>query len=263
MIRKIFPILALIILSGCGLVNNVAMMGYTLSGIGPHRYRVTEEIEKSFPGNGLAIVSMDFKVRENADPNNRAKTIWRRLNEDGSYSDRMTFTYNEIIKRGRVRLAIKPGTYFIDGIAFSKIDENNPNYIIVFQNGLFQKFYLTDQYGWDFDKKRPIWFSFTVKAGQELYIPDIEILYYCEGGYTVCTDDQLTLAMRLKDETFKKDAGYVFGDLVSLERKVNKFLIPTKKLSDKDKKEDDLVGKVYIENPQSTKDKYKIPTIAK
>jgi len=215
--RKISLFLILFTISSCGMGNNFALMGYNLSAISPNSHKVTKEIEDTFPQNGLAIVSLNFQSEDDYQDHRGVNTIWRKVNNDGTYGKRMTFTYIELLKRGRVKLALEPGTYYIDGIRFLK-EYKKSHQLFEFSNGIFHKFYSDDQWGWDFDKKQAKWFSFTVKAGQELEIPDIFISHKCEDNSRNCTDDTAKLTMQIKSTENKTYNDYKIGYEVELEK---------------------------------------------
>lgn len=191
----------LLAITSCGFGNNLYLIGYNLTEFMPNKYKVTDKIEDDFPKNGLAIVDLNFRVNNEKDGIN---TVWRRINEDGTYSKRMALTYIDVFKRGRVRVVLEPGTYFLDGLRYP--DGNK--YISI---GAFNKMYSNKQKGWDENKEKPLYFSFVAKKGKELKIPDIFVFANCRNSRNSCSGESLELSIFIDERAKIKNNNYQTG----------------------------------------------------
>lgn len=219
--KKFLPLLALLILSNCGMLHNFYLIGYDFTALRPHPYRVTSEIENSPNKKGLGIVTLDFRTdnKEYKDYDG-VNTIWRKINDDGTVGKKITLTYAQLIKRGPTRVALEPGTYFIDGLRYVAEKKNSRGMESLAYVGAFTKLYSNEQKGWDFTKKQPRWFKFTVKAGQEIKIPEISIHGYCKSGSDTCDGDDFVVKMVTKGQENKQPKDYYsFGSEVVTEHR--------------------------------------------
>ena len=200
-IKNILIVTILLFATSCGFANNVYLMGYGFTEMLPNKYKVSKEIEDGFPGNGLAIVDLDFRANNKQDG---ISTVWRRINNDGTYSKRLALTHVDIFKRGRVRVAIKPGIYFLDGFRHS----DGRRY---FKSGAFTKMYSNKQMGWDEDKKEPLYFSFIAETGKELKIPDIFLFANCRSGRSSCSKWDIEFSIFIEKDSRSDDSKYKTG----------------------------------------------------
>ena len=143
---------------GCGVANNIGVIGKNLTRLAtPHPYSVEEGKEQEVLASGKSIVDLDF--------GEGTGTAWRRVNPDGSIDPKdYTLSYLEIGDRGRKRSQIPPGTYFLNGV-MSETESVMSGYYI-------RSIDVID-FGWDETKKEARCFSFTVKPGEMLIIPDV------------------------------------------------------------------------------------------
>lgn len=173
--KKCIALIALLLflLTGCGLVNNFGVIGKNLSrGLTPHAQAVDAGKEEEVLASGMAIVDINF--------GNNVGTAWRRVAPDGSIEETNYYlTYNELGTRGRRVSQLLPGTYFLNGVVVSGGG----------MSGYYARSIGVESFGWNEDAKEARCFSFTVKAGQFLLIPDISVNYdanYMNAHDTIC-----------------------------------------------------------------------------
>lgn len=159
-IRKILLCLSLVSITACGLVNDFGVVGKNLKRLlGTHPYAVNEGEEEQILKSGKAIVSLYFT--------NNLGTAWMRIDENGNIDPKnYTLTYSEFGSMGRRKSQLEPGTYFLNGVV-----ANNEG-----MTGYYVRSTKMESFGWDKEKNEAKCFSFTVKAGETLVIPDIEYL---------------------------------------------------------------------------------------
>ncbi|MDR2933912.1 MAG: hypothetical protein LBU68_01355 [Rickettsiales bacterium] len=180
--KQLFLIILATTLVGCGIVNNVGLIGKNLGRItSGHEYAVEEGKEKEILASGKAIVDMDFGA---------VGTAWVRVNPDGTIDDKnYTLTYHEIGSIGRRKSVLPPGTYFLNG-AVGQSDGNNmlSSTEGMFQSGYYARSIEVENFGWDAEKKQARCFSFTVKAGETLVIPKVKAVrnYLMNSDATIC-----------------------------------------------------------------------------
>jgi hypothetical protein len=151
MLKLLLP--AALFLAGCGVVNNVGVIGKNLGrALSAHPYSVEEGKEKEILASGKGIVDVDFGP---------AGTAWARIAPDGTIEDEnYVLTYNELGATGRRRSQLPPGTYFLNGVAGKDV-----------MTGYYVRSIKMENFGWDDEKKQARCFSFTLEAGEVLIIP--------------------------------------------------------------------------------------------
>ena len=123
-----------------------------------HPYAIKEGTEAEVLASNKGIVDMNFI---------NVGTAWVRVMPDGTINDHnYTLTYNEIGGIGRRRSQLPPGTYFLNGIIGNSMT-----------SGYYIRSLIMENFGWDAENKQARCFSFTIKAGEVLTIPDIEVNY--------------------------------------------------------------------------------------
>lgn len=97
---------SILLIAGCGLVNNVGLIGKNLTRLfGSHPYAVKEGEEEQVLKSEKGIVDLYFTKN--------IGTAWMRIDENGNIdSKNYTLTYNEIGGTGRRKSQLEPGTYF-------------------------------------------------------------------------------------------------------------------------------------------------------
>lgn len=201
-------ILVLLTLSSCGLARYNANMFHMLkSDLTPHGHKVKKSGKNSFPENGTGIVSLDLKSPSGSGVN----SLWRKVNEDGTFSKRTDLTYANPFKKGRTESMLEPGTYFLDGLGVTL-----PSYGGYVRIGAFSDLFSKEQFGWDLSKNQPVWFSFTIKKGQEVYIPDIEIAVKCKNNLRTCEVDDVLLLMKIDRSNKSQELQYKIGRNVQI-----------------------------------------------
>ncbi len=204
---KFCLIIIIISLSGCGgLVNNLYTNPYTvIKDLTPHGNKVKRSGKDSFPENGMSIVSLNFIGGKEEYKAAAVDTLWRKVNDDGTFSKRISLTYVNPFKKGRLESMIEPGTYFLDGFRYI----NNNNSIRV--GAFLELMGVNTQKGWDLSNKKPLWFSFTVEKGKEVYIPDVLVSGRCLNGSNSCGGDSFELTMKIDESYSKKLENYQIG----------------------------------------------------
>lgn len=202
--QKLCLILTLLILSNCGLINNHYTIGYNLvKGFSPHEHKVKRDGENSFPANGQSVVSLNFVV-DNTNKKAGVDTLWRKINDDGTFSKRITLTYLTMFKDGRTESTLEPGTYFLDGFRYG----DGAIYVTA---GAFTYLMANEPKGWDASKNQPLWFSFTLEKGKEVFVPDVAISSKCLSGSSGCSDDGLKISIKIDKEENKDPKAYKIG----------------------------------------------------
>lgn len=203
-VKNISIFLSLLILANCGIVNSFYTIGYSFkTELTPHSYKVKRTGENSFPENGKSVVSLSFMVGD-GHKKSGVDTLWRKINDDGSFSKRIHLTYWDPFKRGRIESMIEPGKYFLDGFRY-----NNGKFYM--EAGSFSALITHKQGGWDKVKKEAMWFSFEVKKGKEIFIPDVEVLGTCVNNSTRCEQDKILISIKVNDENDKTPKPYKIG----------------------------------------------------
>lgn len=203
--KKIIPILITLLLSGCGLANNLYTSHYTvIKDLTPHGHKVRRSGGNSFPENKMGVVSLNFVAGEKPKTVG-VDTLWRKINNDGTFSKRISLTYLNPFKDGRVDSMLEPGTYFLDGLRYAY---NNR----IISIGAFTALIKTsEQKGWDSTRKKPLWFSFNVEKGKEIIIPDISLSARCVNGYNSCDGDSFAISMKIDLSDVKESDSYKVG----------------------------------------------------
>lgn len=207
LIQKLLIATILALVTGCGLANNLYTSHYTIiKDLTPHGHKVKRDGKNSFPGNGSGVVSLNFIAGNESKPVG-VDTLWRKVNGDGTFSDRISLTYFNPFKDGRVESMLEPGTYFLDGLRYGY----NQQHIRV---GAFTSLIETNtQKGWDTTKNQPRWFSFTIKEGEELAVPDVVVSARCGSGFYSCEGSNFIISIKISDI---KSANYKIGHDVEL-----------------------------------------------
>ncbi|MDR0953174.1 MAG: hypothetical protein LBM71_03165 [Elusimicrobiota bacterium] len=148
---------------GCGIANNLVTVGGDLTSlVTPHPLKVKDADMEEVLASGYGIVDIYFA------PN--AETTWRKIEDDGTIGKKsLKLTYFDAASSGRKKSKLEPGTYFMDGARFN---QGNMHY----RSGSSYNKLKNKSYGWDEEKNEAKCFSFTIKAGEYLYIPDIQLL---------------------------------------------------------------------------------------
>lgn len=192
-LKVINIVVILLILTQCGVVNNMALCVHGIkSNIIPHSHKVKIG-EGGFPDNGMAIVSFKFKSLPNRN-HTKVGTIWRKVNKDGTFSDKINLTYISATKTDRMDSMIESGIYFLDGLSLITKD----NYILSI--GSNSNIISKNQFGWDVYKESPKWIGFEIKKGQEIYFPDITVSYKCKNGGNWCQGEDIIILITMSDE---------------------------------------------------------------
>jgi hypothetical protein len=148
----------LVVVTGCGFVNDVGIVSRNVvRTFTPHLYSVKDGEEEEIFRSGKGIVDLNFT--------GNIATAWQRVDKNGDIdTENYTLTYNELGSRGRRRSQLKPGTYFFNGFfEDSKII-----------TGYYANSINIEPLGWDKEKNEARCFSFTIRAGETLVIPDIQ-----------------------------------------------------------------------------------------
>jgi hypothetical protein len=146
--------------SACGFVNNLNTIKNNLKeDLTAHPLKVKDADKENVLSSGMGIVEMYF--------GKNVETTWRKIEDNGSIgSDVYKLTYFGTASSGRVNSKLEPGTYFLDGVRFN---EGN----LHIRSGSSSNTIQNKVYGWDSDKNEAKCFSFTLRAGEELIIPDV------------------------------------------------------------------------------------------
>lgn len=201
--KKIFLIVfASIFITGCGVVNNFNIVKNDLADmLTPHPLKVKESDKESILNSGMGIVDLDF--------GKNAETTWKKIDDNGTFSD-MTYrlTYYSGGSDGRVNSKLEPGTYFMSGIRFLEGARRFKSGGYMVASGTSAYTLESKIHGWDSEENRAQCFSFTLEAGEYLYIPNIKITYVPKiEGDNIC--HKLSF---VEEETPETDSYYI-GDL--------------------------------------------------
>lgn len=193
-------------LSSCmGLANNLRLTFYNVTTNSlPHSHKVKRSGQNAFPQNNMSVVNLNFKTTSGY-----VDTIWRKVNNDGTFSDRISLTYTNPFTSGRIESMIEPGKYFLDGIRFR---EGN----ILVSEGSFRNMISRKQNGWDESRNEALWFSFEVKAGEELYVPDVIVAGKCLNGRYSCSNEDFVLLAGIENINSVKSDKYRVGYKVEI-----------------------------------------------
>lgn len=103
-----------------------------------------------------------------------ALTFWRKLNDDGTAGKRFSVGGNSrsalmlnmsFKKPFATTLTLDPGTYYLDSFQI----EHASGYVVS------ENKHYAARNGWDQQNQRPYYLSFTVKAGEHLTLPEVDI----------------------------------------------------------------------------------------
>lgn len=169
-IKKMLLSLPLVMIASCGLVNNMGVVGKNLSRLfSTHPYAVKEGEEEQVLKSGKGIVDLYFTKD--------LGTAWMRIDEKGNIdSKNYTLTYSELGGMGRRKSQLEPGTYFLNGFI-----ANGDG-----MTGYYTRSTKMGAFGWDKEKNKAKCFSFTVKAGETLVIPDVIYRGFPAGKDSIC-----------------------------------------------------------------------------
>ena len=184
-----YLLILFVLICGCGFVNNTGVACKNLTRLlTTHPYSVKEGQEEEVLKSGKGIVDLYFT--------DDLATAWVRIDENGNIdSKNYTLTYNEIGGRGRRISQLEPGTYFLNGfIANGQV-----------MTGYYVRSIKMENFGWDKENNKAKCFSFTVKAGEKIVIPDIKYLGFDNGKDNICPK----LAYSVEPE---KNAPYQIGE---------------------------------------------------
>ncbi len=99
-----------------------------------------------------------------------------RIDEDGNIDPKnYTLTYNELGGTGRRKSQLEPGSYFLNGFIGEGV-----------MTGYYVRSMKMEAFGWDKEKNRAKCFSFKVKAGEILVIPDIKYEGFIDEKNNIC-----------------------------------------------------------------------------
>ena len=187
-IKKVLLSSSILLIAGCGVVNNVGLIGKNVTRLfGSHPYAVKEGEEEQVLKSEKGIVDLYFTKN--------IGTAWMRIDENGNIdSKNYTLTYNEIGGTGRRKSQLEPGTYFLNGFIGEGI-----------MSGYYARSIKLEAFGWDKENKKARCFSFKVKAGEVLRIPDIKYEGFSGRENDICPKLSYT-------ETRPDNALYEIGD---------------------------------------------------
>lgn len=179
---------SILLVAGCGVVNNTGLIGKNLTRLfTPHPYAVKKGEEEQILKSGKGIVDLYFTKN--------IGTAWMRIDENGNIDPKnYTLTYNEVGGTGRRKSQLKPGTYFLNGFIGEGI-----------MSGYYARSIMMKNFGWDEKNNKARCFSFKVKAGEVLKIPDIKYEGFFGREDDICPKLSYT-------ETRPNNALYEIGD---------------------------------------------------